>query len=214
MKEKGIVNPIVVPLVMSVVLVLVLGFTTFKYYSDYNHQKSDVDAIVSQAVEEATTQQADELNAEFEEKLKSPYETYTAPAQYNAVAVTYPRSWSSYVIEKESGNTALDGYFHPGTVPDTRGGENFALRMTLERADYADEVDDYQKAVEKGEVKATAITVNQVKGIRLTGIIDRDINGVMVILPLRDKVLKIWTEAKVYAKDFNDIIVKNLAFDR
>jgi len=210
----GYVNPVVIPLIMSVILVLVLGFTTFKYYNDYTKQNTEVDAIVAKAVGEAESAQAERLNAQHQEELKSPFETYTASSEANAIAVTYPRSWSSHVVAKSTGNKVLDGYFHPGTVPDTRGDDKFALRMTLERADYAKVVDGYEKGVEKGELKAQAITINEVKGIRLTGILDRDTNGVMVILPVRDKVLKIWTEANVYAKDFNDIIVKNLNFDR
>lgn len=214
MKAKGYLNPVVVPLVMSIILVLVLGFTTFKYYNDYTKQKNEVDAIVAKSVEEAKAAQAEELEAKHAEEMKNPLETFTAPSQAHAVAVTYPRTWSSHVVAKDTGNLVLDGYFHPGTVPDTRGGERFALRMTLERKDYAREVESYQRDVEDGTLSASGITVNQIKGVRLTGTLDKDINGVMVILPLRDKVLKVWTEANVFAKDFNDIIIKNLTFDR
>lgn len=215
MKSKGYVNPIVVPLVMAVIVSLVLGVFTYIYYNKYNEQKTQVDSLITTAVDEAKTQQAAELEAKFQEDLKNPYEVYTASSEYNAVAVTYPRTWSSYVVAK-SGATKLllDGYFHPTTVPDVRGEVNFALRMTLERTEYAGEVDDYQKLVEKGEIKATAITVNGVKGVRLTGAIDKDINGIMVILPIRDKTLKVWTEALAYAKDFNEIIIPKLTFDK
>ena len=214
MKNRGYVNPMVIPLIMSVILVLVLGFTTFKYYNDYTKQKTEVDAITAKAVSEAEAALTERLNVQHQEELKNPLETYTASSEANAIAVTYPRTWSSHVVTKSTGNLVLDGYFHPGTVPDTKGDDKFALRMTLERADYAKEVEDYQRDVEKGDIKAQAITVNKVKGIRLTGILDRDTNGVMVILPVRDKVLKIWTEANVYADDFNKIIIKNLSFDR
>jgi len=201
-------------MVMLAVLVLVLGFTTFKYYNDYTKQKTEVEAITAAAVESATSRLRDELNAQHEIELKSPYEVYAASAEFNTIAVTYPRSWSSYVIAKPGGNLQLDGYFHPGTVPDVRGDDNKALRFTLERVNYADEVEDYQRDVEKGEVKAAAITVNGAKGVRLTGAIEKDINGILVILPIRDKTLKIWTQSQAYADDFNDIIIAKLDFEK
>lgn len=213
MNNAGYVNPMVVPLIMSVILTIILGFFSVKYYNDFKTQKTEVDAIVAQAVESATAQQADELNADFEQRLKSPHEKYTAASEFNAVAVTYPRTWSSYVETSDSGGTALDGYFHPGTVPGATSGQKYALRLTLERADYAETVDDWQRDVESGELKANAITVNGIRGIKLSGLLDKDTTGVMVILPIRDKVLLIWTESNLYEDDFNQIIIPKLKFD-
>jgi hypothetical protein len=37
-------------------------------------------------------------------------------------------------------------------------------------------------------------------------------NGILVLLPMRDKTLKIWTESTAYFTDFNTYILPNLTF--
>lgn len=211
--QHGAINPLALALVVSLLIMVGLGAAAVNYYGRYVDHRDNVDAKVSQAVQTALTKQENQLRAEFAEENKRPYETYTSPAALGSIEVTYPRTWSAYVNEQTSGRNQLDGYFHPGYVPDARSETRFATRMTLETKDYADSVDDYDKDVEKGLLKARAVTVSGVKGIRLDGQIDRDINGALVILPLRDKTLKIWSESPDHLGDFNSVIIDKLVFN-
>jgi len=205
-------NPLVIPLVLAIVLLLGgIGATVF-YYGRYQAASTNLDGQIASAVETASQELTRTLEADFAERSKDPNEVYKAPAELGSVAATYPKTWSSYVIEKTGSGTVLDGYFHPGTVPDTRGDTKFALRLELEGKAYAGEVEDYDRAVEKGEIKARAVTINGVKGVRFDGQIDKDISGAIVLLPLRDRTLKIWTENSDFMKDFNNIILAKLTF--
>lgn len=205
-------NSLLIPLVIVVVLLFGAAGAAIYFNGKYKEASTNLDAQIAVAVEQSNAELTDELEADFAEREKSPNEAYKAPAELGSVAVTYPKTWSSHVIEKTGSGTVLNGYFHPGTVPDTRGEEKFALRVTLESKAYAKEVKSYDDGVDDGELKAKAVTINGVKGVRYDGMIDNDISGAIVLLPLRDRTLKIWTENVDFIKDYNDIILAQLSF--
>lgn len=211
--QKGYVNSLMIPLVLAGLLVLGLAVTTVMYYSRYTDHRDNVEAKAAEAVEAAKAEQAAELQAQFAEDHKSPYQTYVSPSSLGSLEVTYPRTWSAYVVEATSGKTALDGYFHPNFVPNVRSDTKFATRVTISNDSYADSVDNFDRDIEDGKVKAKALTINDVKGVRLDGQIERDVSGAMVLLPLRDKTLSIWTENPDYLKDFTSIIIAKLKFN-
>jgi hypothetical protein len=205
-------NPLLIPLSVLVLFLLGAIGASVYFYGRYQDASTNLDGQVAVAVEAANTVLTTELEADFAERAKDPNEVYKAPAELGSVAVTYPKTWSSHVIEKTGSGTVLDGYFHPGTVPNTKGDAKFAVRLELEGKAYAKEVEAYDKGVEDGELKARAVTINGVKGVRFDGAIDRDISGSIVLLPLRDRTLKIWTENADFLPDFNKIILPQLTF--
>jgi hypothetical protein len=52
----------------------------------------------------------------------------------------------------------------------------------------------------------------QVGGMYLTGQISQRQQGTMVLLPLRDKTLEVWTESSAYMNDFTNNVLPNLTF--
>lgn len=206
--ERGSFNPLVIPFV--IVTLLTIGFGVFSVwaFTNYNEQKNNVDSIVTTEVTEAEKQQEIELRAEFAEEQKNPNKTYISPQALGSVKIVYPKTWSAYVEEKETSSASLDGYFHPNYVPDTGGDTLFAIRVETSSSNYAKELDSYQGDVEEGIISAKAITISGAKGTRLDGEIDRDIHGAVVLLPLRDRTLKIWTESTNFIADFNKVISK------
>jgi hypothetical protein len=46
----------------------------------------------------------------------------------------------------------------------------------------------------------------------LSGQIAQQQKGTMVILPLRDKTLEVWTESDAYLSDFKNYVLPNLTF--
>lgn len=205
-------NALLIPLVVVVVLFVGSAGATIYFYGKYKDASTNLDGQINAAVAEANAELTTQLEADFAERAKDPNEVYKAPAELGSVAVTYPKTWSSHVIEKTGSGTVLNGYFHRGTVPDTRGDNKFALRLELVGKAYADEVEAYDKDVEDGTLKARAVTINGVKGVRFDGAIEKDISGAIVLLPLRDRTLKVWTENSDFLKDYNEIILPQLTF--
>lgn len=205
-------NPLIAPLVIAVVLTFLLAGASIYFYSRYRSASNNLQAQIDTAVDAAKAEQKTQLETEFAESSKSPYETYQAPVALSSIKVTYPKTWSSHVIEKSGTGLVLNGYFHPKTVPDTKKKGVFALRVTLETKAYAKEVETYDKLVDKGDVTAKAVTISGIKGVRFEGSIEKDIKGAVVLIPVRDKTLTIWTENADYVQDFTNIILKEFSF--
>jgi len=193
-----------------IVTLLTIGFGVFSIwaFTNYNEQKDNVDIIVASAITEAQKQQETELRAEFAEEQKSPNKTYISPQALGSVKIVYPKSWSAYVKEQETSSVKLDGYFHPNFVPDSSSDTLFALRIETSSNSYTRELDTYQRDVEDGTLKAKSITISGTKGTRLDGEIDNDVQGAMILLPLRDRTLKVWTESTNFMGDFNNVVSK------
>ncbi len=208
LNERGAINPLLLPFVATMALALGFGVFGVWAYSSYNDQKSNVDAIVAVEVVKAEQNKETELTKKFNEEQKNPNKAYKSPSALGSVKIVYPKSWSAYVQAQETGSVKLEGYFHPGIVPSTDSKVLYATRVSLSRSDYTRELSNYQRAVEDGDLRAKAITISGAKGTRLDGLIKRDVTGAIVLLPLRDKTLMIWTESTDYMADFNKIISK------
>ena len=197
-------------------MVLVLAFAGFGIwsYTNYTSLKTDFDAEVAKGVkaEEATTRAALEL--ELKEKEKLPLRTYQAPAALGSVRIEYPKIWSVYADESSGGGTDLDAYFHPGFVRDIRSDNRNALRVQLQDKLYSRVLDSYERDIEDGALKTTTVRSGGENGVRLDGEIDNDIIGSIVIFPVRDKTLLIWTESNEFLNDFNNNILPNISFVR
>ncbi len=210
--ERGQIDPLVIPLVISVILILGLaGFGLWSYVS-YVDQRDNVDETVAAAVVKAEAAKTVELEAEFEAREKIPNKTYQANNTVGSIFITYPKTWSGYIDEETTGSTPLDAYFHPDFVPDSSN-VAYALRVTVEERDYNREVEGYQKDVERGDLTVAPITISGENGLRFDGEIDNDIFGAIVLLPLRDKTIKIWTESEVYLDDLTETVLENLTYE-
>jgi hypothetical protein len=215
LNQRGAIDPFLIPLIM--VTLILLGVGSFGIWAFMSRQdyKANSDEKVSAAVAVAQKQTASQKDNEFVEKEKLPLKEYDGPAAYGSVVVKYPKTWSAYVIE-QSGNTPIDGYFNPVFVPSTVGGSSFALRVQVTGTNYAQELKKYDSYVKNGTVKAAAYVpakVPGVTGVRLTGEIVPRKNGVMIMVPMRDKTLKIWTESTEFVNDFDNNILPNYTFE-
>lgn len=192
----------VVGLVVAVVLLISVSIFAFWAFSQRNDYKENTDKKVQTAVAEANKIQEKQLKEEFAQQEKEPLKSYTTPSEYGSVKVVYPKTWSAYIIEQSSGsnNTPIDGFFNPNYVPNTNvsAKNNFALRIQISSRDYKTELDQYKSQIAKGQATSSPYKAELVKnsatGVRIDGQISSDKRGSIIIIPVRDKVLKIWTE--------------------
>lgn len=215
LNQLGSGTVLIMALVVTVLLLigsLIFGFSAYSGQQDY---KNNFDQKLAQQVQVAVINNSKEKDKQFAEQLKTPLKTYVGPADYGAVTIKYPRSWSAYVDEGNSGGLPIDGYFHPVVVPGTQSDTNFALRVQVTTGKYDDELNQLSNGVEAGTLKAKAYRaqkVPKVLGTMLTGQLENDKTGIMVMFPLRDKTLKIWTYSPEHIADFNKYILPNLTF--
>lgn len=196
------------------VLTLVFGFLTLVFLALFvwalmgkNNAEQAVEERISQAVSEAREDQK-QLDAAAEQKRReSNTRTFSAGSIFGNLQVDIPKPWSLYVEKDASGKLQLDAYAHPNavTVSDDEDAP-FALRFTFEDTLYQDEIASLNRTVEQGDLSARAVTVAGAKGTRFKGEIDRNTTGHMVVLPVRDKTVKLWTEGSAFTDQFNTIL--------
>lgn len=217
LNNSGEMNVLLVPTIMLGVLFLAMsGFAIWAYTSRQDY-KNNTDEKVAAAVEVAKEETATAKDNEFVEKEKIPFDDYQGPASFGGVLIRYPKTWSAYVNEKGTGKDPIDGYFHPKFVPATDVKPAYALRFQVLNTTYADELKKFDNAVKNNKVTVKPYKpekVPTVTGVRIDGEIDSKVQGSLVLVPMRDKTLKIWTEAdKTYLKDFDENILPNYTFE-
>ncbi len=212
--NRGSINMLLIPVVLLVVFLLGslgFGFWAFTSRQDY---KDNVDEKIATAVEVAKKQTATEKDNEFIEREKRPLKEYAGPDAYGSVKVKYPKTWAAYVVQGNS-STPLNAYFHPNYVPDEKSDASYALRVQVVNQTFDQQVRQFDSNVKIGKTKAKPYkpaNVDNVVGLQLTGQLDAKQQGTMVLLQLRDKTIKIWTEGDQYEKDFFDSALANLTF--
>lgn len=215
MRKLNESGSLIVPLVIAVVLLFSsLGFGTWAFlqmqdYKNNSDKKSAAAAVAAAAAE------AKKKDAEFVETEKSPFKTYTGPTTFGTVSFQYSKKWSAYVSESGKGAALVDGYLSPDFVPDINSDKQFALRVQVVNTSYETVLKAFDPTVKTGKVSISAFRAEKVPavlGSKLVGAIDSKKTGTMVLFPLRDKTLKVWTEGADALNDFNTIILPSLTF--
>lgn len=216
LNERGAINGLLIPLILAVLLLC--GAAGFGYwaYSERQDYKDNSDQKVAVAVSaaEERTQAADAK--QYAEESKKPLKKYVGPSAFGAISVDYPKTWSSYVIEPSGNDSNLNGYFQPDFVPNTSDTKNtYALRFQLVQQTYDQVMSQYSSLTQLKTGTITPYSLPQVPniiGARVDGQIATNKEGVVIVLPLRNMTLKIWTESKSFLPDFNNIILPNMTF--
>lgn len=214
--QRGGINVLLLPLLLAILLLfgaIGFGYWAFTGRQDY---KNNTDQKIAVAVQAANQQLTTKLNAQFAQAGKSPYNTYSGPQAFGSLVIKYPRTWSAYVAEQDQGSTPIDAYFYPGTVPDITNDTNtFALRVQVMQQSFSDTLQQYQSEVQAGQATVKPYflpNVPRIVGDYVKGQVQSNKEGEMVLLPLRDQTLAIWTESTAFENDFNNIILKNFTF--
>lgn len=209
-------NLLIIPLILLVVVAIGVSAFAYTSYNQAQDYKNNVDAKVAVAVEAAEKQISEQKDKDFAEKEKFPYMSYTGPEAAGSVRVLYPKTWSAYTVEADrSAAKPLDTYFYPAQVPNISDKNNsFALRIMVNQQSYDSILKQFQSKQKQGKVTVQPYqspNVPNVIGSRIEGEVVDKKQGVMIIMPFRDKTLQMWTESNNYKSDFDNIILKNFA---
>lgn len=205
---------LIVGLVLSILFAIGMGLFASWAYSQMMDYKNNSDKKSAAAVEVAVKKESDRKDSEFIDKEKQPYKTYKSPDATGAIKVTYPKTWSGYV-EETGDNTPVEAYWHPNVVPGLQSGTAYALRLTVDNKSYADYMQTFDSQVKAGKVKVAPYVpknVANVTGSRVSGEISQGKNVTMIVLPLRDKTILLYTESPDFVSDFDNIVLANLNF--
>ena len=217
LNDNGGIAAVVTIALLATFFVAAVGFGVWAYQGRQDY-KNHSDQKVAAAVATAKDQQKKEDAKAITDAKNNPFDTYQGPEQYGSLVVKYPRSWSSYVDATGKSSAVVDGYFYPGTVPALNdAGSVFALRIQVLSQNYSDAVANLSSqqngATTKAKIAPYSLPkVPSVVGIRVDGPLSQNKTGSMIVLPLRDKTIEVWTESSQYQQDFNNNILPNLTF--
>ncbi len=212
LNEKG---DLLIPLVLVATLLAgAIGFGIWAFMGRQDY-KNNTDEKIAEAVRVAEDALSIKKDAEAAEAAKNPYTTYVGPAAFGTVSIAHPKTWGVYADERGTGSEPLNGFMHPDYVPADSNSVNYALRFQVLEQPYDTVLKQYESMLKQGKVAAAGYRlpkVDSVAGSRLEGeITSTRKQGVLIILPLRDKTVKIWTEGDKFRADFEEIL-KQLTF--
>ncbi len=204
---------VVVGLATLLIFSLIFGFWAYAGKQDY---KTNVDSKIAAAVVVAKQQEGSAKDVAFAAAEKLPLRPYHGPQAYGSIVVNYPKTWSAYVDDTGNGSAPVDGYFAPNAVPAITGQASvFALRIQVLSQAYSQVLQAIANQQQSGKQVVTPFALPKVPsavGVEITGTLVGNKTGTMVVLPLRDKTLEIWTEGNQFLSDFNTSILPNTSF--
>jgi hypothetical protein len=201
--------------ISSVIAVIAIIFSVWAYNGRETYKNQD-QSLINNAVAQAKIQEQQLLQSQFTAQSQNPFISYSAPAQYGSVTVYYPRTWSGYVDTTGSDGNPVDGYFDPGVVPAI-GGQNsvYALRVQINSNSYSSQLANYTNQQQSTGLSITPYSLNKVPsvvGVMIQGQLQQNIQGVLIMLPLRTDTLEIWTESTQYTSLFTNQILPQITF--
>lgn len=211
--QSGEINVLLIPFILVIIFFFGASGFGFWAYSGRENYKNNVDQQISLAVAAANQTLTTKLNAQFAQQEKYPLQTWTGPEAFGTLKVTYPKTWSGYVPVEDSSGTPVQGYFFPGVVPDvTNPSNNYALQVQVLEQTYDTVLQAFQGQTGITVTPYSLPKVPSVVGVKISGAILPNQVGTMIVLPVRDQTLEIWTESNAYESDFNNIVLPNLTF--
>lgn len=214
--EAGDINVLLIPLILLILLFLgaaYFGYWAFMQRQDY---KNNSDKKVAVAVSDAKKAEDIVKDQAFAEAEKNPLTNYEGPSDFGSVHVSYPKTWSVYINSPST--QPLDAYFNPQSVPPANDQNSvFALRIKVLQQSYSSVITTMNSYVTSKQITLTPFSfpkVPGVVGVRADGNIEpgKKNVGSMIIVPLRDKTLEVYTESQPEVDDFNTIILQNFTF--
>lgn len=197
----------IVLIVEALVAVTFIGLFIW-IYSEYNAVRTDVEGQITKAVAEARIQQADKDEAEFAEREKYPYKTFSGPEDYGELSFEYPKTWSVFVAADASKGGDFIAYLNPGQINPVTNDMINALRVTIRDASFESVVSEYQNIMSRNsDLTVESITVNGGTANRYSGTIPgTDLKGIIVVLKIRDKTAILSTDSLLFKSDFEKVI--------
>jgi hypothetical protein len=209
--EVGSLNVLLIPLILSVVLFFAAaGFGVWAYLGMQDY-RDNVDQKVESAVTVAIDKNSTKKDNEFLEKEKAPNRTYKGSAILGSITFDYPKTWSGYYKETDKDLQLI-------MQKDLVNGDQkslYPLKVEVLNSTYDVNIKSFEGNVKSGKLKASAYRLTKlpdILGTRFDGEFPTTNRGSVILLPQREKTIKISTEYDENIGDLNNIILPSFTF--
>jgi hypothetical protein len=188
---------------------LLFGLIALVSFSSASSARHNLNQAKDEAKKSGAAEQKKADDDKYLSTAESPYRSYIAPDIFGAFKIFFPKNWSLYVVEGQSSNAQLSLILHPDMIKVVQSGDNaYALQVQLSQTLFKSQQKTYQDMVKAGKLKGKDITVSGIAGNRFEGKVDSKHDGVVVIIPLRDKTLSFTMTDKTYQSEFDQVLAK------
>lgn len=176
-------------------------------FSKWDTAQNTVDSQVSKAVAEAVNEKTTELEAQFIEREKDPYQTFAGPADYGELSFEYPKTWSVYVAKDAAKGGDYEAYLNPDKVYPVGSETINALRVIIKDQSYDSFIKTYESHVKSGKLAVSVRLINGENANLYTGELPSSkLNGMAAVFKIRDKAAVIQTDAMIFSDDYQKVL--------
>ena len=213
--EVGALNILLAPLIIASLLFLATFGFAFWAYTGMKDYKVNVDQKVDTAVKIAVAKNSTEKDNEFLEMEKQPTLTYRGSAVLGSITFQYPKTWSGYQKETDKDMSLI----MQQRIVEEGAKSLYPLRVEVLNTAYDTNVKTYESFVKSGKLTASPFRLQNlpiILGTRFDGeftsVNGGVIKGTVILLPQREKTIKISTEYVENLGDLNNIILPSFSF--
>ncbi len=205
--EQGSTNGWMIGTIGCLVLFLIAGGLAIWAYIAYVQESNNVDNKVQLAETQARGDQSEIERKKFAEEAKNPRIEFVGPSEYGRLSFMYPKTWSVYIAQDGSDRGDYKAYLHPQVVPSIANkSSRFALRVEVLNSDFDKVLSQYASLLKKGDLTSSSVEFNGNSATRLDGAFTKDLRGSAVLMRVRDKTIRLSTDADAFKPDFQAIL--------
>lgn len=204
-KSHGHIIETIILVLVSLLAIAFIALFVWKYL-EWDALRTDVDGQIDAAVATAVAENTTKLEADFVEREKYPYKTFTGPADYGSLSFEYPKTWAVYVARDASTGGDYEAYLNPGEVQPVSTTTINALRVTIKDQSFDNVVRMYESFVKQGTITLNTRTVGTAVANVYTGKLLNNLQGILTVFKLRDKTVMIQTDAELFAAEYYKLL--------
>ena len=200
-----------IPLIVLGLLVLVLGFASFYFFSKYSAATKANNTKYADGKKAGQDEQKASDDAQNLKNSQSDTRTYNAPRELGEFSFVTPKTFSIYSTTNTASGTPLVLLANPDRVESTSKFQ--ALRVTVKNSLYSKEKESYDKLIKDKKISSSPaedLKIRDWNATRYVGKFDsRDKPGTVILIEVRDKTFVFQTdnnEAKDLLDAFNTTI--------
>ena len=212
-KEPSGIGKTIAIVILSLTTAAFAGLFVWKLL-DWIDASTNLDAQISYAVSAAVLENETKMEEAFAEREKSPYLTFSGPADYGQLTFSYPKTWSVYVSADASNGGEYTAYMHPVEISPINGDAVLALRISIRNQSFDSVVSTYDSYVKSGKMTMNVVNINKNTSTAnvYRGTLPNNLVGIVAVMKIRDKTAILQTDSELFSGDF-DKILQSLTFN-
>ena len=209
--QRGIINHLLALTIAFGLGTVLFGALAIYSYRTAQQARLTLDSAKQEAKSEGAKEQAT-LDAEKAKQLaQDPFRSYLAPRNLGGFEIKFPKNWSALIDEQSDSSTQVKLAAHPDFLREGEEEQSYALVVKLLTQKTSTLLRQYNEDAQDKKLTSRAIRVSGLAATWFEGKYDDEHNGVIVLVPVRDKTLTFETQDRQFIGQLNQILAQSKA---